>query len=59
MKDFKPSQIILTFMAAIVVAAALAVQIIAKSLWYVGTSLNKMLFETPENLKTVDTNSDS
>lgn len=46
MKDFKPSQIILTFMAATVVAVALVIQIIARGLWYVGTGLNKMVLGT-------------
>lgn len=51
MKDFKPSQIILTFMAATVVAVALVIQLVARGLWYVGTGINKMMAGT--------TNSDS
>lgn len=43
MKDFKPSQVILTFMAATVVAVALAIQLTARALWYVGTGINKMV----------------
>jgi len=50
-KDFKPSQIILTFMAATLEAVAVVLQLIAKGLWYVGTGINKMITGT--------TNSDS
>lgn len=49
MKDFRPSQIILTFMAATVVAVALAIQLTARGLWYVGTGINKMVTGTTDS----------
>lgn len=46
MNDFKPSQVILTFMATAVAAIGWVMQLAARALWFAGTSINRMVLGT-------------